>query len=107
MVDHFNHFAGVNGFKFLNSVECETLQENMRKLEDILLNNIEEEKILNADIDEYENQMFRNIYSYCKNNDFETAIFMCDAAHRKSVIEKIEKFKTIEKGNIKWIIYEG
>ena len=42
-----------------------------------------------SDIDAYENSMIRNIYSYWNNNHFSSAIFMCGAAYRKSIIEKI------------------
>jgi hypothetical protein len=49
--------------------------------------------------------MIRNIYAYCKDNQFKTAIFMCGAAHRKSIIEKIEKYKTQENTKLNWKFY--
>lgn len=107
LINHFNSLAEKNGFKFLNSIESVSFQENMRVLESNLINNIKEENTVNADTDEYENEMFRNIYSYCKNNDFNSAIFMCGAAHRKSIIEKITKFKVQGGENPNWIVFEG
>jgi hypothetical protein len=107
LIDNFNYLAAEHGFKFLNSLECINLQEEMRVLETQILNNIEMDKTVKADIDIYENPMIRNIYSYCNNNHFNSAIFMCGAAHRKSIIEKIEKSKTEEQVNLTWTIFEN
>ena len=105
LIDNFNYMAAEHGFKFLNSLECISLQEEMRVLESCILNNSEVDKIVKEDIHAYENPMIRNIYSYCNNNHFSSAIFMCGAAHRKSIIEKIEKSKTEEKLNVTWTIF--
>jgi len=77
----------------------------MRMLEKQLLNKCEINKVVNEDIDAYENSMIRNIYSYCKTSEFNAAIFMCGVAHRKSIIEKIEKFKAQEEIDLSWIIF--
>ncbi len=99
--------AETRGFKFLNSIESINLQEEMRKLESQILIGNDLDRIVKASIEAYENPMIENIYSYCKNNQFDTAIFMCGAAHRKSIIEKINKFKTEEQLNLTWTIFEG
>ena len=49
--------------------------------------------------------MIQYIYSYCKKNVFGSAIFMCGVAHRKSIIEKVEKFNAQEEMNLQWEIY--
>ncbi len=105
MIDNFNYLAAEHGFKFLNSLECINLQVEMRELESRILNNSDMDKSVKADIDAYENPMIRNIYSYSKNNHFRSAIFMCGAAHRKSMIEKIAKFKTDELVNLTWTVF--
>lgn len=79
----------------------------MRILESKLSTNPETEQDFYLDIDEYENSMMRNIYSYCNNNQFSSAIFMCGVAHRKSIIEKIEKFNAREQVKINWVVYEN
>jgi hypothetical protein len=56
-------------------------------------------------IDAYEDSMIRNIYAYCQKNRFNTAIFMCGAAHRKSIIEKIEKYKPQKSIELNWTFY--
>ena len=107
LIDNFNYLAAENGFEFLNSLECINLQEEMRVLERRILNNNEMDKIVKADIEAYEIPMIRNIYSYCNNYPFISAIFMCGAAHRKSIIEKIEKSKNEEQVNVTWTIFEN
>lgn len=77
----------------------------MRMLENRLLNRNELDEAVNAEIDTYENTMIRNIYSYCRVNRFEKAVFMCGSAHRQSIIEKIRRFNSKEKMDVKWIVY--
>ena len=96
--------AAENGFEFLNSLECINLQEEMRALESLVLNNNDLDKVVKADIETYEKPMIRNINSYCNNNHFNSAIFMCGAAHRKSIIEKTKKYNTEEGANPTWSI---
>lgn len=107
LIDNYNFLAEKQGFKFLNSLESINLQEEMRVLETRVLNNNELDEIVKADIEAYEKPMIRNIYSYCNNNHFSSAIFMCGVAHRKSIIEKIEKSKTEEQVHLTWTIFEG
>ena len=105
LIDNFNSLAAEHGFKFLNSIESIKLQDEIRMLERRLLNERKINKMANEDIDAYENSMIRNIYSYCKTNKFNKAIFMCGVAHRKSIIEKIEKLKAQEEIVLSWIIF--
>jgi len=105
LIDNFDSLAAEHGFKFLNSVESIKLHDEMRMLEKRLLNESEISKLANDDIDTYENSMLGNIYSYCKTNKFNTAIFMCGVAHRKSIIEKIEKFNVQEEIDLSWAIF--
>lgn len=107
LIDNYNFLAEKHGFKFLNSLESMNLQEEMRVLETRILNDTELDELVKADIEAYENPMIRNIYSYCNNHHFSSAIFMFGVAHRKSIIEKIEKSKTEEQVNLTWTIFEG
>jgi hypothetical protein len=106
LVDHFNDSVQSRGFEFLNSIESTNLQDEMRKIESLYLNNSEIEIDFNKSIDIYENTMIANIYSYCKNNHFNTAIFLCGVAHRKSIIEKIENLQTTKEIKLNWKFYE-
>ncbi|NDV15729.1 hypothetical protein GO009_06790 [Muricauda sp. TY007] len=105
LIDNFNYLAAEHGFEFLNSLECIYLQEEMRVLESRILNNDEMDKTVMADIQAYEEPMIENIYSYSKNNHFSSGIFMCGAAHRKSIIEKIESTKAEGQDNLSWTIF--
>lgn len=100
MLGEFNLLAETQGFQFLNSQLCITLHQEMRMLENRLLNHNELQEAVNADIDAYENSMIRNIYSYCRINQFEKAVFMCGSAHRQSIIEKIRSINSKEKMDI-------
>ena len=77
----------------------------MRILENHLLNDNELNEAFNSDIDAYENSMMQNIYSYCRINEFDKAVFLCGSAHRLSIIEKIRNFNSKEKMDIKWVVY--
>ena len=105
LLDDYNSLAGELGFSFLNSVESIKLQKKLRMFEYSILNNNNLNDRVNEDIDAYENSMLQNIYSYCKNNQFEKAVFMCGVAHRHSIIEKIGSFNSKEKMDLNWIVF--
>lgn len=105
LLDEYSLLEMDGGFRFLNSQKSIVLQEELRKLK----NRIIDDKIMlqkvNANIDAYENSMLRNIYSFCKENSFDTAIFMCGVAHRKSIIEKIGEYEEKETTHLNWTFY--
>ncbi|WP_370476132.1 hypothetical protein [Tamlana flava] len=104
LIDDFNNMVFSQVFNFLNSRASVNLQDNMRQLEvQIIDNELEQAVILG--IDEYENSMIEKIYSYCMNHNFNSAVFICGVAHRKSIIEKIEKSNGYEKLKLNWIFY--
>jgi hypothetical protein len=72
-----------------------------------LLNDSELGIAVNEDIDVYENSMISNIYSYCRNSQFNSAIFLCGVAHRKSIIDKTVKFNAQEKTGLNWVIFKS
>ena len=105
MLDDYNSLASEKGFQFLNSEESIKLQEKMRMFEYRLLYDNELNEAFNEDIDAYENSMIRNIYSYCRDNQFEKSVFMCGVAHRHSIIEKIGNFNSKEEMDLNWVIF--
>lgn len=107
MLDEFNSLASEQGFPFLNSAESIYLQEKMRRFEYHLLPGNKLNEAADEDIDAYENSMMRNIYSYCRNNQFDKAVFLCGVAHRRSIIEKMESFNSKEKIDLNWVIYNN
>ena len=76
----------------------------MRSFENILLNDTDENIAALDYIDAYENSMLQNMYSYCNNNKFDTAIFMCGVAHRKSIIEKVNNDIVQRELSFNWVV---
>ncbi len=105
MIDNFNSLASKQGYNFLNSKESINLHEEMRLYGDSILKDNELIQTFNKDIDKYEDSMISNIYSFCMNNKFKNAIFMCGVAHRQSIIDKIKIHKSKESLDISWKIY--
>jgi hypothetical protein len=101
-LENFNILASKGGFQFLNSDESIELQENMRTLENNILNGSKVNRDAIEAINEYENSMLRNIYLYCKNSEFNKAIFLCGVAHRKSIIEKINEYNRNAEIKLNW-----
>ena len=52
-----------------------------------------------------ENTMLQNILNYSLANDFNQGVFLLGYAHRKSILEKIEKFQSNEEIKINWKFY--
>ncbi len=94
-----------NGFQFLNSKKQIALQEEMRELENRIIDNKIMHQKANESIDAYEHSMLRNIYSFCKEKSFNKAIFMCGAGHRKTITQKIIEYETKETLKINWTFY--
>ena len=105
LIDSYHSLEMECGFQFLNSEKSIQLHEEMRELENYILSNNEICQKSNENIDAYENSMLCNIYAYSKENLFDKAIFMCGSAHQKSIIEKIEKYKTKENLKLNWTFY--
>lgn len=105
LLDNYTLLEMDGGFQFLNSEKSIVLQEEMRDLENRIINNETMLQEVSANIDAYENSMLRNIYLFCKEKSFNTAIFMCGAAHRKSIIEKIKQYEINSETNLNWKLY--
>ena len=105
LLDGYNSLASEQGFQFLNSEESTILQEEMRAFENSLLNDSEENIAALDYIDAYENSMLQNMYSYCSNYPFDTAIFMCGVAHRKSIIDKVNNYIDQRGLSLNWVVF--
>jgi hypothetical protein len=101
LLDNYTYLEINGGFEFLNSKKSIVLQDEMRELENRIIDNDTILQKVNASIDTYENSMLRNIYSFCKEKSFNMAVFMCGAAHRKSIIEKIKNLDI----KLNWTLY--
>jgi len=107
LLDNYNSLEMEGGFQFLNSERSIVLQGEMRELENRIINSEVMRQKVNESMNEYENSMLRNIYSFCKERSFDTAIFMCGAAHRKSIIENIKEYEISSVIKLNWTFYNG
>lgn len=105
LLDNYISLETENGFQFLNSNKQIAFQEKMRELENRIIENKTFHQKANESIDAYEHSMLRNIYSFCKENSFKTAIFMCGAGHRKTIAQKITEYETKENLKLNWTFY--
>lgn len=105
LIDNLVLLEKYSGFQFLNSRKSIALLEEMRELENRIVGNETMLQKSNASIDAYENSMLRNIYSFCKEKSFNTAIFMCGAAHRKSMVARIVEYEKVSDIKINWSFY--
>ncbi|AKP50899.1 hypothetical protein [Cyclobacterium amurskyense] len=105
MLLEFSKLECLEGFEFLNSARGMALHSKMRDFENSLLQDEEFLKTYDVKLEEYENSMIQNIYSFCKFNSFEKGVYMCGSAHRESLIKKFELFECKEKLGIKWEVF--
>jgi len=98
----------LEGFDYLNSDKCIDLIEQMK----IIGKNIVELEI-NKDMyciyklfyeedNIRENAMLENIYNYSKENQYNQAVFLIGAGHRKSIMKKITEYEKISEIKLNW-----
>lgn len=107
ILNKYSSLEADHGFYFLNSEMQIALQEEMRELENQIIANKTMLQKANEGIDAYEHSMLSNIYSYCKQNTFNKAIFMCGAGHRKTISHKITEYNTRESIKLNWEFYDN
>jgi len=105
--------AALYGFKYLNSEQgiahIEAVSEAMIKgLEQINDDSLTDAH--NAWIEHNnnrENEMLQNIYTYSKDYPYDRAVFLLGAAHRKTIIEKINSRVENDALKLNWSFYGG
>lgn len=102
-----------DGFAFLNSEKCMKLFEEKMILEERLMNSsinrnqlIRIHKLFYDEHDIRESEMLKNIYYYSRENQYNKAIFFIGSGHQKSIIEKIENYKTQQSLKLSWTFYK-
>ena len=104
---------GKFGFQFLNSEYCDELFEEMKTAEKLILEDKDDEILVrinqrsNENIDNYENGIIKNVYRYSEENTYNTAIMFIGAAHRKSIMQKIQEYQMKQKIKLNWILYNN
>ena len=113
LTDTNKMFVEMYGFKYLNSISCINLNNEIYDAIEKGLQKVNNEKLFQTynlwkDINEKrENVMLQNIYNYSKDHSYEKAIFTVGSGHRKSISKKIEKYEMQEKIKLNWIFYNN
>jgi hypothetical protein len=96
------------GFSYLNSMECSNLFVKSQEITANIVKTSNDKSLFTAYnisqsiTDNRENYMINTIYDYSKNHDYNNAIFITGAEHRKSIIVKIQDYERIYGLNINW-----
>lgn len=100
-----------NGYSFVNSDDCVAMLDRIRIIEETVLSEINDLKLLNehkaekALHDMRENEMLKAIYHYSKQYPFNKGLFICGAEHRKPLKQKIQTYETKESLKLNWAFY--
>ncbi|MGY5353542.1 hypothetical protein [Wenyingzhuangia sp. IMCC45467] len=100
------------GFNFLNSNKCLEFFERKSSLEKEIIESetynrklLDTYKKFNEVIKNRENGMIQNIYNYSKENQYNQAVFLLGAGHRKSIIKKTLQSEKGLEFKLKWKLF--
>jgi hypothetical protein len=102
--------ANQYGFKYLNSIYYDELSEKLHFLEENIIKDINDEKLsqiyklYNDFNDNRENAMIKNIYLYSNDHRYINSVLLIGAEHKRSMAEKIWKYKKNEELILNWNI---
>jgi hypothetical protein len=101
----------LHGFMYLNSAAFAKVMTRMSAIEDETIKSQGNPELLRAlatwrqVIQGREKAMVENIYRYCRDNIFNTGVFLVGAAHRSGIVKTIEESSHPEADLIEWILY--
>jgi hypothetical protein len=97
------------GFRYLNSPDFTKTNARMSEIEDEIIGGKAGDALryFRQFMRSRESEMMRNIYAHCRENAFDTGVFLVGAAHKTGIIKKIESFDGNEPGLITWNFYNG
>ena len=101
------------GFHYLNSDRFSDFVEKKEVIENnIIESEIQKDRLFDIyklfheeQCDNRENAMLQNIYNYSKENQYNQAVLLIGAGHRKSILKKIESYKKQENAMLNWTFY--
>lgn len=108
LVDWNSQYVARYGFRYLNSDFCNNIHSETYGAIEKTLMKLNDDKLFgifnqwNDIIEKREDEMISNIYQYSKYHDFARGLFFIGAAHRKSIIEKIQKQSESEEIELNW-----
>jgi hypothetical protein len=104
-----------HGFVYLNSIYCDNISKDVDTVIELALGKMNDRKLLEINAlwnnvnNKREHEMIKNIYSYSNTHKYNKGLFLIGAAHRCSLIKKIQEYVKTEILNIDWNYsnYEG
>lgn len=108
LIDTHSLYVKQYGFKYLNSIYCIDINSQIYQAMEVALKKADDIKLIqiyeswNNVIKNRENEMIKNIYAYSKEHEYKKGVFFIGAAHRKSIIQLIDKYNSEESVKINW-----
>ncbi len=101
------------GFHYLNSGNFLDFLEKKEAIEtSIIESEIQKNRLLDIyklfhaeQYDNRENAMLENIYNYSKGNQYNQAVFLIGAEHKKSIMRKISDYEKSSEIKLNWTMY--
>jgi hypothetical protein len=96
------------GFSHLNSVACATVMSRIAEIEEQTINETGNQGLIHALAmwhrvsQKRETEMVCNIYEYCRENVFETGLFLVGAAYKTGIVKAIETYASAEADLLDW-----
>jgi hypothetical protein len=100
-----------SGYYFLNSNEFTEIIDKLTRIEETVLSETKNIKLLNEHKtekllhDKRETEMLRSIYNIASQHPFDKSVFICGAEHRHRIRKKIKEFESRENNRIKWTFF--
>ncbi len=100
--------AQQEGFRYLNSAAFARMNARMSEIEEETVNRTGDEHLirwlgrLRHLMHARETEMVRKIYEYCRENAFDTGVFLVGAAHKTGIVKEIERYASAEADLISW-----
>ncbi|MYY43942.1 hypothetical protein [Elizabethkingia anophelis] len=110
-LDQQEDYIWQHGFSFLNSPTNDLFFEEIGNLKEKILLVLDSDrlnKIARMEqemIENREEEMLRNIYAYSKEHEFNQAVFFIGSGHRKSIMQKINVYKTNQTHKLHWAFF--
>jgi hypothetical protein len=109
-VDCNKRLTATYGFNYLNSDHSVTYYDRIHEAIDLALKKLNHERFSQIENewrminDRRENEMLENIYKFSKTHNYKNGAFLLGAAHRKSIIKKIENSEDRDDPKLNWSI---
>jgi hypothetical protein len=106
--DQRDNAAQLNGFAYLNSAAFANLMSRISAIEEETIKSAGNPQLVLAlatwrqVMQRREKAMVDNIYRYCRENIFDTGVFLVGAAHRSGIVKAIEELSHADADLIQW-----